>query len=170
MLTDGKFFPLSFFIVTFLLASCTPSIYSYRIVNDNCNCFTYVFNDREHQILYEFSATYTLHDAMETTITLTVINNGREQLYFDHARVRVSSQNFPYRYNGKFIPFAPLVIPTRRSETVTLVGHAEIPKENEWHLIAGEQLTVTIKGIRWGEKEIPLDEIVFIPANPKLGS
>jgi hypothetical protein len=39
----------------------------------------------------------------------------------------------------------------------------------DWHKIAGEQLTITVKGVRLAMKELPQQLVTFIPQNPKLG-
>ncbi len=131
---------------------------------------TYVVRDRENKITYEFTANYSLDDDILTTITVKVENGSQKILSFDHARVKVSSKRFGYQFNDKFVPFSPVRIKPGGNRELTLVGRAEVEERDEWHRIAGEKMTVAIRGIRLGDDEIQVEEVQFVPANPKLGS
>jgi len=150
---------------------CAPTtrIYNYRVTNKDCNCFTYVIRDRKYNIGYTFTANYTLRNEIVTTIKLNVENGSQKVLTFEHGRVRVSSERFDYQYNNKFIPFDPISIKPGGSAEITLMGRADVHEEDEWRRIAGERMTVTINGIRLGDEEIRLEEVEFVPTNPKLG-
>jgi hypothetical protein len=138
------------------------------VTNRDCNCSTYTVNDKENQITYVFTATYSLDDNMLTTITMKVMNRSDKVLSFNLAHVRVSSERFDYRYNNKFVPFNPLTISPGEEQEIQLVGQAEVKDSDEWLRIAGEKMVVTIRGIRLGDKELQIEDLEFVPVNPKL--
>jgi hypothetical protein len=143
-------------------------MYNFRVTNRGCDCTTYTLRDAKNKITYEFTATYSLDDNMLTTITMRVENQSRQTLSFDQGRVRVSSKRFAYRYNDKFIPFDPIEIKPGEAREITLVGQAPAEVRDEWSLIAGEQMTVTIRGVRLGNEELHVEDVHFVPINPKF--
>jgi len=152
-----------------LLVGCASThVYDFLVTNRDCNCAKYTVKDNENRITYEFTATYSLDDNMLTTITMKVVNGSRQALSFNLARVRVSSSRFPYRYNNKFVPFNALTINPGEENEIVLVGQAEVKERDEWLRIAGEKMVVTIRGIRLGDKEVQIEDIQFVPVNPKL--
>jgi hypothetical protein len=152
-----------------LFVGCaSPHVYDFLATNGDCNCSRYVVKDKENRITYEFTATYSLDDNMLTTITMRVVNDSRKVLSFNLARVRVSSDRFDYRYNNKFVPFNPLEIRPGEQNEIVLVGQAEVKEKDAWLRIAGEKMVVTIRGIRLGDKEVQLEDLQFVPVNPKL--
>jgi hypothetical protein len=159
---------LSALVSTFLVGCASTHVYDFLATNGDCNCSKYVVKDKENRIRYEFTATYSLDDNMLTTITMRVVNDSRKILSFDHARVRVSSNRFEYRYNNKFIPFNPLEIRPGEQNEIVLIGQAEVKEGDAWLRIAGEKMVVTIRGIRLGDKEVQLEDLQFLPVNPKL--
>jgi hypothetical protein len=155
-------------VVSTLLAGCAPHTYNFLVTNRDCNCSTYTAKDNENRVTYVFTATYSLDDNMLTTITMKVMNGSDKALSFNLARVRVSSERFDYRYNNKFVPFNPLTIGPGSEQEIQLVGQAEVKDSDEWLRIAGEKMTVTIRGIRLGDKELEIEDLEFVPVNPKL--
>jgi hypothetical protein len=157
------------FAVSVLLAGCaTTHAYDFLVTNGDCNCSKYTVRDKENRITYEFTATYSLDNSMLTTITMKVVNGSRKVLSFDLARVRVSSNRFEYRYNNKFVPFNPLKINPGEENEIVLLGQADVKEGDEWLRIAGEKMVVTIRGIRLGDKEVQIEDLRFVPVNPKL--
>jgi hypothetical protein len=155
-------------VVSTLLAGCAPHTYDFLVTNRDCNCSKYTINDKENRITYVFTATYSLDDNMLTTITMRVRNGSDKVLSFNLAHVRVSSQRFDYRYNNKFVPFNPLAIGPGEKQEIQLVGQVEVKDNDEWLRIAGEKMAVTIRGIRLGDKELQIEDLEFVPVNPKL--
>jgi hypothetical protein len=155
-------------VVSTLLAGCAPHTYNFLVTNRDCNCSTYTVKDKEDRIAYVFTATYSLNDNMLTTITMKVMNRSDKALSFNLARVRVSSERFDYRYNNKFVPFNPLTVGPGKEQEIQLVGQAEVKDSGEWLRIAGEKMVVTIRGIRLGDKELQIEDLEFVPVNPKL--
>ena len=156
-------------LASLLLISCASThTFDFLVKNRDCNCSKYVVTDKENKITYEFTATYSLENDMLTTITLKVENGSQKVLSFDQGRVRVSSKRFGYQYNDKFVPFSPLKIRPGEEHEITLVGRAAVKEKDEWHLIAGETMTVTIRGIRLGDNEVQIEDVQFVPINPKL--
>jgi hypothetical protein len=155
--------------VLMLLAGCAIThAYDFLVTNRDCNCSKYTVKDKDNRITYEFTATYSLDNNMLTTITMKVVNGSRKVLSFDLARVRVSSERFEYRYNNKFVPFNPLKIGPGEEKEIVLVGRAEVKESDEWLRIAGEKMVVTIRGIRLGDNEVHIEDLEFVPVNPKL--
>ena len=152
-----------------LIAGCVTnsSLYSYRAVSDNCNCEEYWVADKQNKIGYLFQAHYRMDDGIATSIDVKFVNNTKETLMLDRGAVKVSSRNFSYQYNDKFIPLPSLTIQPGRSEVVHLSGR-EVSAKDNWNKIAGERLTVTIKGVRLGERELPEQTASFVPENPKI--
>jgi hypothetical protein len=155
-------------IVSTILSGCAPHTYDFLVTNQDCNCSTYTVKDKENRITYVFTATYSLDDNILTRITMNVMNGSDKVLSFNLAHVRVSSERFDYRYNNKFVPFNPLAIGPGEKQEIQLVGQAEVKDNDEWLRIAGEKMVVTIRGIRLGDKELQIEDLEFVPVNPKL--
>jgi hypothetical protein len=159
---------LSALASTLLVGCGSTHVYDFLATNGDCNCSRYIVKDKENRITYEFTATYSLDDNMLTTIAMKVVNGSQKVLSFDLARVRVSSNRFDYRYNNKFVPFNPLEIRPGEQNEIVLIGQAEVKEGDTWLRIAGEKMVVTIRGIRLGEKELQIEDLQFVPVNPKL--
>ncbi len=141
--------------------------YTYRAVTDDCQCEEYRTTDRQYHVEYRFRARYAMNHGVVTTIEVEFINQSEDTLFLDPGVVRISSRNVPYRYNDKFIPLPHLIIGPSQSENVVMTG-TDISQKDDWNKIAGEQLTVTLKGIRLGLISLPERSVTFIPENPKL--
>jgi hypothetical protein len=152
----------------FLIAGCSPSTYSYRALDDNCNCKEYSREDRENRIGYIFSASYTIDKGIITDIEIEFVNNSDEDLHLDAGAVRVSSKNVSYEYNDRFLPLPQLTIAPHKSEHISMTGKDVSAGEDEWNKIAGERLTVTIKELRLGRRILPQQTVEFAPENPKV--
>lgn len=159
---------VSLMISLFITSCVSTHTYEFRVVNRDCNCSRYLIQDAKNRIAYEFTANYSLENDMLTTIKMKVENHSQKVLSFDQARVRVSSKRFGYQYNDKFVPFDPIKIKPGESQEISLVGRADVKEKDEWHLIAGETMTVTIRGIRLGDNEVQIEDVQFVPINPKL--
>jgi len=142
--------------------------YAYRITTDACNCETFTAQDPEYRVEYRFTASYTMNDGIATTVQIDLTNRSSDTLFLDQATAKVNSRNISYMYNNKFLPLPMLVIPPGGSNSVTLNGKDRVD-DNDWHKIAGEQMTVTLKGLREGAREIPPRDVTFIPENPMIG-
>jgi hypothetical protein len=81
--------------------------------------------------------------------------------------VMVSSKNVDYQYNNRFIPLPDMAILPGGSERLDLDGK-EVTSAPSWRRIAGEQLTLTLKGMRLGEKTLEKQVVTFVPENPML--
>jgi hypothetical protein len=108
-----------------------------------------------------------MYNGIVTNIEIEMKNNAGDTLFFDHAAAKVTSLNVPYMYNDKFLPLPIMIIPPGASNVVNLSGK-DRTGENDWHKIAGEQLTVTIQGLRVGNNEIVAQSVTFIPDNPMM--
>ncbi len=142
-------------------------MYSYRAATENCQCEEFRTTDRQYNIEYRFRARYAMNHGVVTTIEVEFLNHSDDTLFLDPGVVRISSRNVQYRYNDKFIPLPHLIIPPSRSDNVVMTG-SDISQKDDWNKIAGEQLTVTLKGIRLGLTSLAEKSVTFIPENPKL--
>lgn len=147
--------------------SATRSTYSYRAVTDNCNCEEFKLRDKQSRIEYLFRARYRMEGGVITNIEINITNHSRDTLFFDLAAVKITSRNVSYRYNDKFVPLPHIVILPSRSDIVTLSG-SDLTGKDDWNKIAGEQLTLTLKGLRLREHLLSEQTVTFIPENPKM--
>ena len=154
-------------LISFSCATTRTSSYVYRVINNECNCLEYHTVDKKNKIAYLFRGTYSMNEGMSTTIDIEFTNRSNDTLSLELGAVKVSSRNISYQYNDKFLPLPSLVIPPQHSEVVQLTGKSTDVEEN-WHKIAGEQLTLTLRGLRLGRMALPETAVVFVPENPKL--
>jgi hypothetical protein len=141
--------------------------YLYRATNGNCNCEEYRMVDERSGVEMRFRASYVMNHGVATTVEIEFINRSRDTLSLDPGVAKITSRNVGYRFNDKFIPLPHLIIPPSRSDHVVMHG-TDVAQEDDWNKIAGEQLTVTLKGISLGLSTMPQQSVTFIPENPKL--
>ena len=157
--------------LTFLVAGCGPSVYPYFATNDDCSCEMYRVIDAQSGISYSFAATYSLHEVMNTRITVSIQNTGPDTLDLSLAYIKITSRNFPYQYNDKFLPVAVPDVPPGDVRTLHLDGEVDMSAmPDPWIAIAGEECVVTLKGMQVHEKQVPARVVHFVPKNPKLSS
>ena len=154
-------------LFSLFLAGCAagPTVYPYLASNDNCNCEEYRIT--LYNIEYTYRAHYRMEMGFSTLIEIEFNNRSNDTLSLEYASVRVSSRNVSYQYNDKFVAMPVIIIPPGRSDMIQMKGNSRDTNEN-WNIIAGEQLTLTTRGIRLGSKMLPEMSVVFIPVNPKL--
>ncbi len=156
-------------VLVLFFTGCGTSSYPYRVMNDDCSCETFRVKDEKANVAYTFSAVYTLDEAMKTRITVAMQNGNTDSLDLSLAYIKIASRNIPYRYNGKFLSVTIPGVPPGEQRMLTLEGEVEEIKENDpWRAIAGEELVVTLKGIRVHKKTIATQVVRFVPHNPKL--
>jgi hypothetical protein len=141
--------------------------YYYRATTDSCNCEDFQSADRTDSIGYHLHASYRMDNGIQTDITVELTNNSRDTLFFDAASAKVVSRNIRYMYNDKFLPIPLTLIAPGASNTFHLSGE-DRTGENDWHKIAGEQMTVLIQGLHAGLREVAPLTVTFIPQNPML--
>ncbi len=139
--------------------------YAYRIVTADCNCAQYHVTEGRFGVEYTFQAQYRMDNGIVTEVTIDVRNNSRDTIFVDRAAAKVSSKNVQYTYNDKFLPLPILMIPPGESNTITLSGK-ERTGVNNWLEIAGEQFTVTLRGLRNLTATLPPQTVTFVPENP----
>jgi len=142
--------------------------YTYRVASEDCNCLEYSVHDAAAKIEYRFQASYKMQNGILTEIVFTIHNQSDDTLSFDRSAIKVSSLNVHYQYNNKFLPIPWEPIFPRSAGTRKLTGK-EVTTESNWHKIAGEQLTVTIKGLSLSGRELKSQTVVFVPENPNIG-
>lgn len=146
----------------------TGAVFDYKISNGHCDCLEYRTRDYEAPVEYSFRAEYSMQSGFVTEITVDIRNGSADTLTLDPGSVMVSSRNIEYQYNNKFIPLPDLVINPGASEKLTLDGK-EVTESPDWNRIAGEQLTLTLRGMRLGGRILTDQVITFVPENPLLG-
>src|SRR6266850_1031738 len=153
--------------ITILSVSGCASVgalsYPYVAITNNCRCTEY--RSMEGRLEYRFRANYRMQGGIVTSIEIEFVNSSNDTLSLNVGSVKVSSRNIPYQYNSKFVPLPPIEVTPHSSEIVRLTGR-DVSGEDDWHKIAGEQLTISIKGIRLGKSEMPMQEVAFVPENP----
>jgi hypothetical protein len=166
-----KIQPLVALVPVLFLFGCGPSIYPYRVMNDECSCQLFRVLDDRARVAYAFSGTYSVDDGISSKISVSIKNNGTDTLDLSLAYVKMASKNVPYRYNNKFLPITIPDIPPGEQRVLTLKGEVEDSKvTNPWLAIAGEELVASIEGIRINGKPIASQVVRFVPHNPKLSS
>jgi hypothetical protein len=141
--------------------------FGYLVQNEGCRCEEYTASDKKYPVGYTFRATYRMEEGFITSISIRFENRGVDTLHLDPGSVMVASKNVDYQYNNRFIPLPDMVIPPGESEELKLDGK-EVTTAPSWRKIAGEQLTLTIKGMRLGEKILDKQVVTFVPENPML--
>ena len=148
-------------------APSSRTTFGYLIQNENCRCQEYSTSDRKYPIHYRFEATYRMEEGFITSIRVTFDNRSADTLFLDPGSLMVASKNIEYQYNNKFIPLPDLVVPPGDSEEINLDGK-EVTSAPSWRKIAGEKMTLTLKGMRLGDKILGTQAITFVPENPLL--
>ncbi len=141
--------------------------FGYLIQNENCRCQEYFTSDRKYPIHYRFEASYRMEEGFITSIRVTFDNRSADTLFLDPGSLMVASKNIEYQYNNKFIPLPDLIVPPGDAEEINLDGK-EVTSAPSWRKIAGEQMTLTLKGMRLGDKILGTQAITFVPENPLL--
>jgi hypothetical protein len=161
--------PRDVWLVLLVFAGCSTLVYPYRVMNDDCSCEVFRSTDEQARVVYSFSADYSLDGVMKTRITVLIQNDNRDTLDLSPAYVKISSRNIPYRYNGRFLPITISGVPPGEQRTLTLEGEVEDLKHRDpWLAIVGEELTVTLKGMRINGMQTAEQVVRFVPHNPKL--
>ena len=165
-------------LVTLAIAGCAHGVYRsgggtipYRVANDGCDCEHFVAVDTAARLICEFTGTYRVDERITTKIMVTLRNESRDTLDLSLATVRIVSRNLTYRYNDKFLPMSITAVLPGDRQTVTLVGDAPTREGvDPWLSIAGEELVLTIRGMRMQGNRLATQVIRFIPTNPRLTS
>ena len=158
------------FLGILALAACV-GVYPYNVANDGCMCERFIQSDLGGGVLYIFSARYRVDESIRTTIEVEFHNNSNDTLYLSGAHIKVSSRNVHYQYNNMFLPIMLPSVPPGGQRTLTLTGESTSRTGDDlWLRIAGEELTVTMKGMALGDQQLDGQVIKLVPLNPKLRS
>jgi hypothetical protein len=151
------------------VAAPSRDAYPYHAMNNDCSCEHYVVSDARLPIQYEFSAVYSVEEGITTRIVIVIKNNAPDTLDTSLGLVRVASRNVPYQYNNKFVPLTIPSVPPHDEGTITLVGSSTgVSSRDPWLHVAGEEMVVTLKGLRVGRRQVSTQTVRFVPYNPKL--
>src|SRR6266849_3889246 len=74
--------------------STPPEMFTYRAINDDCNCQEFKVVDRVEKIGYLFRARYVMDNGIVTNIGIEFTNNGRDTLFLERGSIKVASNNF----------------------------------------------------------------------------
>ncbi len=151
-------------------ASPANALIPYRIMNDSCSCERYTVKDPRSPVDYSVEAGYRIDGTITTQITLTIRNASADTLDLSLAAAQVSSRNVPYTYNNRFLPLQRGLVLPGGEETITLKGTTTGPEAGDPRLkMAGEELVLTLKGLRLGSTTLATQAIRFVPVNPQFG-
>lgn len=163
-------------ILVIVLSGCssvvktpTTDTYPYRAMNNNCSCERFTSADPKVPVRYEFSATYKVDKRITTEITVVVHNGTEDTLDMSLGAIKVASRNVQYRYNNKFVPVTIPAVPPHDERTLTLVGsETGEGSANPWLPIAGEEMILTLKGLRLRGRALATQTVQFVPLNPNF--
>lgn len=156
-------------VVPFILISCTSS-YPYLVLTEDCNCERYVYRDPQHKLHVEVSGIYRVSDRVFSSIAISFSNQGGDTLSLRQAYLKGTSENVHYQFNGRFQPMPYDLVLPGQTVTVTLEGTDTDDVEEPWHKIAGERVTLEIRGLLLGQEFLAPILVTLVPANPKLSS
>lgn len=142
--------------------------FGYLVQNEDCRCEEYSAADKKFPVRYTFKATYRMESGFITSVRISFKNHGRDTLFLDPGSVMVSSKNINYQFNNKFLPLPDIAVAPGGSDDLDLDGK-EVTESPTWKKIAGEQLTLTLKGMRLGENVLGTQVVTFVPENPMMG-
>ena len=140
----------------------------YLATTNGCQCAVYSWTDPRHKVRFDVSAKYAIDGEFVTRVDLEIRNEGNETLKFTDGYFQIASRNVPFRYNKKMLPLSGTSMAPGEHQTFNLSGSAKPAAPNLWYLIAGEELTVTVTGIRAGSQTVDPLVVTFVPKNPKL--
>lgn len=157
------------FILLLLLAGCTTS-YPYLILNENCRCEHYVYDDQRSKIRIELSASYQVRGVVISTLKLSFFNRSNDTLSLKQGYIKAASQNIQYPNNNRFQPLPHVELMPGERYDVEVGGSDTDQKSDPWLKIAGEKVTVELRRLMVGGKELQPIVFTLVPLNPKLPS
>ncbi len=174
----GRWFSSGGLLLALALAGCAHGVsrydrgpHPYLIANDGCNCDRFIAIDSVTRVVCEFTGTYSVDTGVTTKILMTIRNDGRDTLDLSLSSIRIASRNLAYRYNDRFLPMSIQAVVPGERQTVTLIGESPASEGRDpWYSIAGEELTLTVRGMRIRGVPVATQTIRFVPTNPKLSS
>ena len=161
----------SFLLVSVVIAGCASNsgMIPYNVTTRNCSCERFEVKDADVPVSYLFSAWYRVDEVITTRIVVDLMNQSEDTLDLSLANIKVSSRNIPYTYNDKFIPIQIHQVLPGEKRTLTLNGESvKRDGTDPWLKIAGEELVVTLKGMRMRFRTLNSLVVTFVPQNPKL--
>jgi hypothetical protein len=156
-------------ILLMLLNACQTS-YPYLVLNDNCRCEQFTHKDAVSGIAVEIKARYRVKDAIISHIEITITNPTADTLDLRQGFIKGTSRNVKYAANDRFLPLAHVVILPSREYSFSLEGEDTDASGDPWLKIAGEQITIEIRKMFLGGKEVRPVVFTLVPHNPKLGA
>ncbi|MEX2090091.1 MAG: hypothetical protein WEB62_09970 [Bacteroidota bacterium] len=152
-----------------LLAACTSSN-PYLVTTENCFCEEFTYRDERANFTVEVKATYEVHERVTSVVELKFGNGGKDTLDLRQGFIKGTAKNVRYQFNDRFQPLPHVVVPPGTSYTMVMQGSDTELVAEPWHKIAGEQVTIELRGIQMGSKPVNPVVITMIPRNPKFGT
>ena len=160
-----------FLVLCVAIAGCASNsgMIPYSVTTRGCLCERFEVKDEDVPVRYEFSAWYRVDETITTRITVDISNNSRDTLDLSLAYIKVSSRNVPYTHNDRFIPVQLQQVLPGEKRILTLNGESiKRGDDDPWLKIAGEEVVVTLKGMRMRLRTLKSVIVTFVPKNPKL--
>jgi hypothetical protein len=151
------------------LSGCTTS-YPYLALDDHCMCEEYVYHELPHNILFDFSARFSMSKSISSVIKIKIENMGTDTVSLKQAVAKVTSNTVAYRYNGIFLPMPYVDILPGENYSLEMVGSDTRMLRHPINAIVGERMTVVLWGITANRRGIDSVVVHFQPVNPEFGS
>lgn len=149
-----------------LCFGCSSGVYSYKVIDGGCDCETYIVRETSEEVEYSFRGTFTEGDGIVTSLDVRFTNKGKDTLFLDGGSVKISSRNITYQYNDKFLPLPPMIIPPGSTDHLLMDGTEVEVHAKGWERLAGERLSISLSGIRYGKKVLDDRTVTMVPENP----
>lgn len=156
------------FVLSLAVGACQTS-YPYLILNDECRCEEYHYNDPAG-VSITIKARYKVGDAISSRIEITIENRSSDSLDLRQAFIKGTSRNVRYAANNRFLPLPHVVILPGKDYDLALEGQDVDRADDPWLKIAGEQVTIEIRKMYLSGKELQPAVFRLVPKNPKLGA
>lgn len=158
-----------FAVPALFLAACS-STHPYLVTNENCFCEEYTYRDEQAKFSVDVKAVYEVGDQVTSIVELRFRNHAGDTLDLRQTFIRGTSKNVRYQFNDRFQPLPHVAVPPGRSYTMVMQGSDTEVVAEPWHKIAGEQVTIELRGMLVGGKPVNPVVLIMIPRNPKFGA
>lgn len=152
-----------------LLAACS-STHPYLVTTENCFCEEFTYRDERANFTVEVTARYEVRERVTSIVELTFRNMGRDTLDLRQAFVKGTAKNVRYQFNNRFQPLPYVAVPPGESYSMVMEGSDTEIVADPWHKIAGEHVTIELRGLMTGLRRVDPVVLTLIPRNPKLSS
>ncbi|HWP82996.1 MAG TPA: hypothetical protein VNN76_10120 [Bacteroidota bacterium] len=149
------------------ISSCVQS-YPYLVLNDECRCENYHYRDPRLGIEIHLAASYRVKDVVTSTIEITFVNDSGDTLTLKQGFIKATSLNVRYANNDMFQPLPFVDVQPGKRFVMTIEGRDTDQSSDPWLKIAGERVTIELKRLRLGSRDIPPLLFRLMPVNPQF--